>query len=182
MNEVMAAHGNDAGWAVNEITNTTLGNFGAVLALLGVVAAPITSGDTAFRSARLITADFLHMDQRSLKKRLYICIPLFAAGFVITMMRFDVLWRYFAWANQVLAAICLWTVTVYLARNGKNMFIVLFPAVFMTFIVSFYILFAPEGFSMPYMAGFAVALAVTGGITAVMAAHIRKKKAECVLK
>lgn len=182
LNEVMAAHGNDAGWAVNEITNMTLGSFGAVLALLGVVAAPITSGDTAFRSARLITADFLHMDQRSLKKRLYICIPLFAAGFVITMMRFDVLWRYFAWANQVLAAICLWTVTVYLARNGKNMFIVLFPAVFMTFIVSFYILFAPEGFSMPYMAGFAVALAVTGGITAVMAAHIRKKKAECVLK
>lgn len=182
LNEVMAAHGNDAGWAVNEITNTTLGRLGAVLALLGVVAAPITSGDTAFRSARLITADFLHVEQRSLKKRLYICIPLFAAGFAITMMRFDVLWRYFAWANQVLAAICLWTVTAYLARSGKNVYIALLPAVFMTFIVSFYIFFAPEGFSLPYHAGFAAGAVVTGGITAVMVARMRKKRPEVALK
>ncbi|MBR0313649.1 MAG: carbon starvation protein A, partial [Bacteroidales bacterium] len=114
LNAALAAHGNDASWAVNEITNTTLGKFGAILALLGVVAAPITSGDTAFRSSRLIIADFMGMEQRSILKRLYICIPMFAIGYAITLMNYDILWRYFAWANQTLAVFTLWAITVFL--------------------------------------------------------------------
>lgn len=169
LNDTLAAHGNNAAWAVNVITQTTLGRVGAVLALLGVVVAPITSGDTAFRSARLIAADFLKMDQKSLARRLYICVPLFIAGFAITLMDFDVIWKYFAWANQCLAAICLWTVTVYLAGRGKPYLLAFLPSVFMTFIVSFYIFIAREGIALPYdtglMLGSLVTLAITASLT-----------------
>ncbi|MBR6972150.1 MAG: carbon starvation protein A [Bacteroidales bacterium] len=141
LNAALAAHGNDASWAVNEITNTTLGKFGAILALLGVVAAPITSGDTAFRSSRLIIADFMGMEQRSILKRLYICIPMFAIGYAITLMNYDILWRYFAWANQTLAVFTLWAITVFLylrsyrVFSGKPYYLIsLLPAMFMTFI------------------------------------------------
>ncbi|MBR4801226.1 MAG: carbon starvation protein A [Bacteroidales bacterium] len=141
LNAALAEHGNDASWAVNEITNTTLGKFGAILALLGVVAAPITSGDTAFRSSRLIIADFMGMEQKSILKRLYICIPMFAVGYAITLMNYDILWRYFAWANQTLAVFTLWAITVFLylrsyrVMNAKPIYIVsLIPAMFMTFI------------------------------------------------
>jgi carbon starvation protein CstA len=143
LNAALAAHGNDASWAVNEITNTTLGKFGAILALLGVVAAPITSGDTAFRSSRLIIADFMGMEQRSILKRLYICIPMFVIGYAITLMNYDILWRYFAWANQTLAVFTLWAITVFLylrsyrVLSGKPYYLIsLLPAMFMTFICS----------------------------------------------
>ena len=139
LNTTLAAHGNNAAWAVNEITRTTLGKVGAILALLGVVVAPITSGDSAFRSARLIAADFLHVEQRSIRKRLYISIPLFVVGFAITMMNFGVIWQYFAWINQMLAAVTLWTITSYLIVNRKNYWIALLPAIFMTLVVSLYI-------------------------------------------
>ena len=148
LNTTLAAHGNNAAWAVNEITRTTLGKVGAILALLGVVVAPITSGDSAFRSARLIAADFLHVEQRSIRKRLYISIPLFVVGFAITMMNFGVIWQYFAWINQMLAAVTLWTITSYLIVNRKNYWIALLPAIFMTLVVSLYILIAPEGFAI----------------------------------
>ena len=119
LNAALADNGNDASWAVNTITKTTLGKFGAILALLGVVAAPITSGDTAFRSSRLIIADFMGMEQRSILKRLYICIPMFAIGYAITLMNYDILWRYFAWANQTLAVFTLWAITVFLYLRSK---------------------------------------------------------------
>ena len=119
LNTTLAAHGNNAAWAVNEITRTTLGKVGAILALLGVVVAPITSGDSAFRSARLIAADFLHIEQRSVRKRLYISIPLFVVGFAITLMNFGVIWQYFAWINQMLAAVTLWTITSYLMSRSS---------------------------------------------------------------
>ena len=166
LNVIMAEQGNNAAWAVNEITNTTLGRVGAILALLGVVVAPITSGDSAFRCARLIAADFLHLEQRSIKKRLYISIPLFIAGFAITLMQFDVVWKYFAWLNQTLAAICLWTVTVYLYIHRKNHWIALIPALFMTAVVCTYILIAPEGLQWPFWTGFSLALVLTAGIFA----------------
>ena len=132
LNTTLAEHGDNAAWAVNEITRTTLGKFGAVLALLGVVVAPITSGDSAFRSARLIAADFLHLEQRAIRRRLYISIPLFVVGFAITLMNFGVIWQYFAWVNQTLAAVTLWTITVYLAVRHKNFWIALLPSIFMT--------------------------------------------------
>lgn len=148
LNEVMVANNGNAAYIVNEISNSLLGKFGGVLALLGVVAAPITSGDTAFRSARLIVADFLKFNQGPIKNRLLISIPLFVVGFLLTQINFSIIWRYFAWANQTLAMIVLWTITIYLAQEKKMYWITLVPALFMTAVTSTYLLFAPEGFSL----------------------------------
>ena len=160
----MAEHNNSAGALVNDISISWLGSFGGILALLGVVAAPISSGDTALRSARLIAADFLHYDQSSIAKRLIISVPIFAAAFGIMMIDFSVLWRYFAWCNQTLAVFTLWAVTVYLARHKKLYLITLIPAMFMTAVSVSYILFAPtpEGFglSYPIAVGAGVAMAI----------------------
>lgn len=160
----MAEHNNSAGALVNDISISWLGTFGGILALLGVVAAPITSGDTALRSARLIAADFLHYDQSSVAKRLIISVPIFAAAFGIMMIDFSVLWRYFAWCNQTLAVFTLWAITVYLARHKKLYLITLIPAMFMTAVSVSYILFAPtpEGFglSYPIAVGAGVAMAI----------------------
>lgn len=131
---------------VNDISKTWLGTFGGVLAVLGVIAAPITSGDTALRSARLIAADFMGMSQKKIVKRLVISIPIFLLCFVIMLMPYDALWRYFAWCNQVLSVFTLWTVTVYLAKKGKLYVITLLPAMLMTAVTVTYIFFAPEGF------------------------------------
>lgn len=168
LNEFMASNGNNAGKLVNEISISWLGTFGGVLALLGVVAAPITSGDTALRSARLIAADFLHIKQSSIAKRLMVSIPIFVASFLIMLIDFSVLWRYFAWCNQTLAVFTLWAVTVYLARKKKLYVITLIPAMFMTAVSVSYILFAPnpEGFGLSYSmavgAGIGAALLVCG--------------------
>lgn len=131
---------------VNDISKTWLGTFGGILAILGVIAAPITSGDTALRSARLIAADFMGMSQKKIAKRLAVSVPIFALCFVIMLMPYDALWRYFAWCNQVLSVFTLWTVTVYLARKGKLYVITLLPAMLMTAVTVTYIFFAPEGF------------------------------------
>jgi len=163
LNEVMTANSGNAAVLVNEISNSLLGKFGGFLALLGVVAAPITSGDTAFRSARLIVADFLKFKQGPMRNRLFISIPLFVAGFLITRVDFSIIWRYFAWSNQTLAMIVLWAITVYLLQNRKIYWVTLIPAVFMTAVTSTYLLFAPEGFSLPatisYPAGILISLA-----------------------
>jgi carbon starvation protein CstA len=148
LNVVMNEHGGNAAWVVNEISNSLLGKFGGLLALLGVVAAPITSGDTAFRSARLIVADFLKYKQGPIKNRLFVSVPLFAVGLLLTQIDFAIIWRYFAWSNQTLAMIVLWTITVYLAQQRKFYWITLIPALFMTAVTSTYLLFAPEGFSL----------------------------------
>lgn len=145
LNEQLAEHGNNAAWAVDVISRSTLGTVGAVLALLGVVAAPITSGDTAFRGARLIVADMFSYDQRPVLNRFLVCIPLFVVGYGITLVDFDVVWRYFAWANQTLAAVVLWSIYVWLVQRGKNYWIALVPAIFMTFIDTFFVFYAPLG-------------------------------------
>ncbi|MBN1108216.1 MAG: carbon starvation protein A [Bacteroidales bacterium] len=167
LNVVMTENQGNAAFLVNEISNSLLGKFGGVLALLGVVAAPITSGDTAFRSARLIVADFLRFKQGPIKNRLFISIPLFTIGFLLTLVNFDIIWRYFAWSNQTLATFVLWAITVYLAGSRKFYWVTLIPAVFMTAVTSTYILFAPEGFSLPtvisYPAGILTALAALSG-------------------
>ena len=133
---------NDAPSIVHMICNDWLGVFGGILAMLGVVAAPITSGDTALRSARLIIADFLKMEQRTIRHRLYVCIPLFATtmGLLIWQMAdpggFKIIWSWFGWSNQTLAVFTLWAITVYLVRQHKNYFITLIPALFMTVVCS----------------------------------------------
>jgi carbon starvation protein CstA len=166
LNSVMAANQGNAAVLVNDMCNSLLGKIGGGLALLGVVAAPITSGDTAFRGARLIVADFLKLKQQAFKNRILICIPLFVAGFLLTQYKFAVIWRYFAWANQTLASVVLWAITVYLAGEKKAYWITLIPAMFMTAVTTTYILFAPDAFRLPYnvsvLAGIAVAFLFYG--------------------
>lgn len=152
--EQMTAGGNmNPAIIVNAICNDWLGSVGAILAILGVVAAPVTSGDTAFRCARLIAADFLRYKQSTLVRRLIISLPLFLIAAVLMNINFDILWRYFAWFNQTLSIFTLWAVTVWLARKGKMFYLTLFPAMFMTCVCTSYILVAPEGFSLPYQYG-----------------------------
>lgn len=146
---------NNAAVVVNQITKEWLGDVGGILAILGVVAAPITSGDTAFRSARLIVADFLRWEQKSICRRLMICLPMFVLTIVILIYSqknkdgFDTIWRYFAWANQTLAVFTLWALTVYLVQAKKFYLITLIPAIFMTAVCSTYIFVAPEGLQFP---------------------------------
>ena len=140
---------------VSKISREWLGTFGSVLAILGVVAAPITSGDTAFRSARLIIADFFHLNQHRIISRLYIAVPLFLTAIVLLYYNindkngFNVIWRYFGWANQSLATFTLWAVTVYLTTHKKLYWVSLIPALFMTAVCTAYIFVAPEGLKFP---------------------------------
>ena len=131
---------------VDQLSRSWLGTFGGILAILGVIAAPITSGDTALRSARLIAADFMGIKQRKIAKRLAVSLPIFGLCFLIMLLPYDALWRYFAWCNQVLSVFTLWTITVYLAKEAKPYIITLVPALFMTCVTVTYIFFAPEGF------------------------------------
>jgi len=147
LNAALAA-GGPAG-VVNEACTTLLGGFGGVLAILGVVALPITTGDTAFRAARLIVADFAKFPQKALMKRLFIAVPLFVVGFALSQGNFEMLWRYMGWANQSLAAVVLWTISAYCVKCGKNHWIATVPAVFMTAMTSTYILNAVIGFNLP---------------------------------
>ena len=157
--EKLASLGNPA-IVVKEISVGWMGTIGAVLAILGVVAAPITSGDTAFRSARLITADFLNISQRSVWKRLMLCLPLFAITTALFFIDFNALWRYFAWTNQTLACIMLWTAAVWLASRRKFYWIAFLPALFMTVVCTSYILIAPEGFGLSLQIGLSAGLAM----------------------
>ena len=149
------------------ISNEWLGTFGGILALLGIVAAPITSGDTALRSARLIAADFLNFDQRPISKRLMICIPIFliTIGVLVYSLSdaegFKIIWRYFAWCNQTLAVFTLWAITVYLVKEKKNFYISFLPALLMTLVCSTYICIAPEGLSLPQGLSYAIGGACT---------------------
>jgi len=135
-------------YVVNEISTTLLGGFGGLLAIIGVVILPISSGDTAFRSARLIIADMLNFDQKPNMKRLAISVPLFLVGFLISRSNFGVIWRYFGWANQTLAMIVLWTAAAYLIKKSKFHWIATIPATFMTAVTITYLAYAKIGFGM----------------------------------
>jgi carbon starvation protein CstA len=154
---------------VNLICENWLGVFGSILAILGVVAAPITSGDTALRSARLIIADFIYLEQKSIRKRLYVCIPLFSAVIALLIWQmanpegFDVIWSWFGWSNQTLSVFTLWAITVYLARAHKNYLITLIPALFMTVVCVTY-LFAEQIFSLDMI--YASVIACVTGVLA----------------
>ncbi len=137
--------GGGASGVVNTVSKELLGTFGAILAVLGVVACPITSGDTAFRSARLTIADAFKIKQDRFRNRILLAVPLFAICIILTQIDFNIIWRYFAWSNQTLATIFLWTGSAYLLRNKKNHWITTIPATFMTYVVISYILQAPEG-------------------------------------
>ena len=148
----------NAATITNIISHKWLGAFGGFLAILGVIAAPISTGDTALRSARLIIADFLKVEQKSLKKRLIISLPLFATTIAILLFSlldkngFEIIWRYFAWSNQVLAVFTLWALSVFLRRERKGLWWIIsfIPAMFMTSITTTFILFSPVGAGLDY--------------------------------
>lgn len=167
LNGWMAENGDKAGLAVSTISVATLGVAGSILALLGVVAAPITSGDTAFRSARLIVADMLNFDQRPIWKRLVVSLPLFAAGIGIAFIDFDVIWRYFAWSNQALSVLTLWMITAWLMRR-RSRFVVLalIPALIMTYICASFVFVSDQFVGMGSVD---VAYIYGGAVTAIVA-------------
>ena len=145
---------------VNLVCKDWLGVAGAVLAMLGVVAAPITSGDTAFRSCRLIVAEWLKLDQRPIAKRLYICVPLFCISIAMLVWQienpdgFNTIWQYFGWSNQTLSVFTLWTLTVYLVREKKNFWVTLIPALFMTTVCSTFFFVSKQALGMPLEIGY----------------------------
>lgn len=165
LNSAMSLNGNNAAWAANEISLKMLGPVGGVLALLGIVAAPITSGDTAFRSARLIIADIFGVSQIKFSKRLLLSLPLFTVAFALTQVEFGIIWRYFAWSNQTLATIVLWTISIHLVQSSKNYWVAFLPAIFMTTVCSSYILLAPEGFQLPHVISYVISAVFTLLIT-----------------
>ena len=167
LNEALA---NGASNVVYEISTGVLGVFGGVLAVAGVIICPITSGDTAFRSARLILAETFRLKQKKIKNRLLITVPLLAIGGLLTWFAivndngFQIIWRYFSWSNQTLAMIALWVSTAYLLKKGKYRFgslLTAFPATFMSAVSLTYILISQEGFrldqTVSYIAGAAFA-------------------------
>ena len=149
LNNALSTQGQSG--TVYEIANTMLGVAGGALAVIGVVVCPITSGDTAFRSARLILAEITHLDQKKIRNRLIITIPLLALGAVLTQLDFNVLWRYFSWSNQTLAMVSLWVATAYLVKEGRYRFgslLTALPGAFMSSVSLTYILMADEGFGL----------------------------------
>ncbi len=147
LNEILAAGG--PGAIVSESSTILLGAIGGTLAVLGVVVLPITSGDTAFRSARMIIADYLNIAQKKFSSRLWIAVPLFVVSAVLTQIDFNLLWRYFNWANQSTAVIALFVGAMYLYIARKNYFVALIPGTFMLVMVITYILSQPIGFNLP---------------------------------
>ena len=153
--------------AVNLICRSWLGKVGAVIAIIGVVVCPITSGDTAFRSLRLTIADFLKIDQKPVLKRLLVSIPIFILAFVCCKVDFSTIWKYVGIGNQLLATIVLWTGAAYFIRKGKSHWMCSLPATFLTFVCVSYFIMAPYkngGLHLEpvvgYVAGGAAALAL----------------------
>lgn len=138
-----------------------LGFVGGIFAVLGVVVLPITSGDTAFRAARLIIAEFFHYDQRSLVKRLVIAIPLFIIGGIVTNIDFSILWRYFTWANQMTAMVMLWTAAAYLYRYHKFHWVATIPAIFISTVCFTFLAYNKIGFGLDYQVSCYIGFALT---------------------
>lgn len=146
---------------VYEMSIGLLGPIGGVLAMVGVIACPITSGDTAFRSARLTIADWFKIDQADTKKRMYLSLPLLIAGYLISKVNYEIIWRYFSWSNQTLAMMALWAGAAYLAKcvSAKSAWMAAIPATFMSAVSCTYILYAKEGFQLPTSIAYPVGIA-----------------------
>ena len=163
---------------VSEISKTMLGAVGGTIAVIGVIVLPITSGDTAFRAARSIIADYFNFEQTRLKNRLIIAIPLFVIAYGLTKIDFTLLWRYFSWANQSTAAIALWIGTMYLFIKGKPYVVSLIPAIFMTLMTVIYILNAKIGFNIPLNTSYIIGAVITVILTAIFFMKAMKNKNE----
>lgn len=160
--------------AVDLICRSWLGKVGAVIAVIGVVVCPITSGDTAFRSLRLTIADFFRIDQKPLMKRILICIPIFILAYICCKVDFSTIWKYVGISNQIVATIILWTASAYLIKKGKPHWITSIPATFLTFVCVSYLMIAPHlngGLHLAPTVGY------SSGIVAAIAAFVF-----CVIK
>ncbi|WP_414042052.1 carbon starvation protein A [Macrococcus sp. EM39E] len=164
----------EAALVVSKASTMLLGSFVGTIAIIGVIVLPITSGDTAFRSARMIIADYISLSQQSILKRFYIAIPLFIMSFILTKMDFSMLWRYFSWANQTTAVIALWVGAMYLALSKKNYLVAVLPAVFMTYNVFVYILSQPIGFGMDLTISYYIAIILTALIIIVFVVQYKR--------
>ncbi|WP_414052078.1 carbon starvation CstA family protein [Macrococcus animalis] len=164
----------EAALVVSKVSTMLLGSFVGTIAIIGVIVLPITSGDTAFRSARMIIADYISLSQQSILKRFYIAIPLFIMSFILTKMDFSMLWRYFSWANQTTAVIALWVGAMYLALSKKNYLVAVLPAVFMTYNVFVYILSQPIGFGMDLTISYYIAIILTALIIIVFVVQYKR--------
>ncbi len=163
LNSTLAAGG--PGLVVNKVAVGYLGIAGGLLAILGVIVAPITSGDTAFRSIRLSIADRFNFSQVKFQSRLYIAVPIFVVAFFITKLDFSSIWRYFSFFNQLLATFVLWTAVAYLRKHGKNIWLVGVPVIFMSACLVGYILTGKE---FPFELSHTVAVysGLAGGLAA----------------
>lgn len=169
--EYMGQQGNNPATLIRDISVSWLGPIGGAIAIAGVIAAPITTGDTAMRSARLIVADFTRFSQNKLWQRALVCLPIFALTFLVMMIDFSILWRYFAWCNQALSVFTLWACSVYLARHKRQYLITVLPAMFMTTVTVSYILVAPppEGFNIGYEVSVGIGITAALVCTAIFA-------------
>ncbi|KON85121.1 carbon starvation protein CstA [Rossellomorea marisflavi] len=175
LNSILAESG-PAG-VVSEVSMLMLGSIGGTLAILGVIVLPITSGDTSFRSARMIIADYINVKQLKITNRLWIALPLFVVSIALTQIDFNILWRYFSWANQSTAMIALWVGAMYLGLQRKPHWVATLPAIFMTMVTFTYILNAPIGFGLPMNLSYMGAGLVTAAAIVAFAYTLRKRLA-----
>jgi carbon starvation protein CstA len=162
---------------VSEVSILMLGSIGGTLAIIGVIVLPITSGDTSFRSARMIIADYINVKQVKISSRLWIAVPLFVISIALTQIDFNLLWRYFSWANQSTAMIALWVGAMYLALQKKPHWVASVPAVFMTMVTFTYILNAPIGFGLSMSTSYAGATIGTVAVVLAFIFSLRKQLA-----
>lgn len=166
---------------VYDISVSLLGIAGGAMAIIGVVICPVSSGDTAFRSARLTIADWFGIDQSKLPKRIAVTIPLLVVGAVLTQLDFDVVWRYFSWSNQTLAMITLWAAAMYLVRSaGKRWYSLMcaLPAAFMSAVSCTYILMADEGFKISSATAYPIGICFAAACFALYAFKASKAERE----
>lgn len=176
LGEALAAGGPSG--VVNEISTSLLGTFGGILAILGVIILPITTGDTALRSSRMILSDwlsgFMNMDRKGMP--LFMTIVVSVPAFYLSTIDYSFLWRYVGWTNQVVATVMLWTAVSYLLKEGKNHWIAGVPAMFMTGVVCTYIFYAPEGFGLAYGVSMAIGFTLAAIVIALYARQIVRFK------
>ncbi|ANY75888.1 carbon starvation CstA family protein [Paenibacillus ihbetae] len=165
LNELLASGG--TGLVVSEVAKVTLGAVVGTFAVLGVIVLPITSGDTAFRSARMIIADYIKLPQLSMKSRLLIAVPLFVISIALTQIDFNILWRYFSWANQATGVIALFVGAMYLYIARKNFWVALIPGAMMLYTTTVYILNAQIGFRLSMNASYIVGAVISAVLVVV---------------
>jgi carbon starvation protein CstA len=174
LNQVMSLENQKAAWVVDTISQHWLGKWGAIFVVVGVIVLPISTGDTAFRSARLTLADMFSYDQTSVKNRLLISIPLFVLGFVLSQLEFETIWKFLGLSNQVLAVVMLWTIAMYLKKANKNHWLITLPALFMTAVCASYVFVAPPlngGMGIDVKSGY-----LMGGVVALLSLFLFLKQ------